>query len=67
MKTFVIFVKQNEDKYAKNKKCSKFRGHYHFTGEYRGAEHCILNYRTVHIKKLLQFFTKDLIMIIVLS
>ena len=53
MKTFVIFVKQNEDKYAKNKKCSKFRGHYHFTGEYRGAEHCILNYRTVHIKKLL--------------
>ena len=32
-----IFLKTFEDQYAKDKKCCKFRDHYHYVGECRGA------------------------------
>ena len=33
----LYFLKTFEDQYAKDKKCCKFRDHYHYVGECRGA------------------------------
>ena len=40
---FVILVKKFENKYLKDKKYRKVRGHCHYTGEYRGAAYTICN------------------------
>ena len=41
-----------ENKYLKDKKCCKVRGQCHYTGEYRGAAHSILNLKYSVPKKI---------------
>ena len=45
-----------EDKYVKDKKYCKVRGHCHFTSEYRGAAHCICNLKYRIPKQILLIF-----------
>ena len=40
-KTFYVFRKEFEDKYAKYKKYRRVRDHFHYTGEYRRDAHSI--------------------------
>ena len=63
-----------EDKYLKDKNYCKFRDHCHYAGKYRGAAHNICNSKysipkdiILYLKKLLEFFTMDHIMTIILS
>ena len=43
MKKYLIFVKQIESKYLKDKKYRRVRDHCHYIGEYRAAAHNICN------------------------
>ena len=54
-----------KNKYLKDKKCWKVRDVCHYTGEYRGAAHrkCYLKYSV--LKKTLQFFIMDVVMIFI--
>ena len=56
-----------KNRYLKDKQYRKVRDRYHYTVEYRGAAHSICNSNLVYLKRFLQFFIMDLIMIIILS
>ena len=43
MQSFVIFLKQIEDKHAKDQNYCNVRDHCYYTGEYRDAAHRICN------------------------
>ena len=62
-----IYKRTFEDKHAADKKYLKVRDYCHYTREYRGATHSICKLRYSVPKKILQFFTMDLTMIIILS
>ena len=61
---FVIFVKKNHAKFTKY---CKIKDHCHYIEEYGGAAHSICGLKYNALKIFLQFFTTDLIMIIILS
>ena len=47
-----ICNKKFENKYLKDKKYREVRDHCHYTGEYRGAVHCICNLKYSVSKKI---------------
>ena len=54
MQKFVIFVeKKIENRYLKEEKYRKVRGHCHYTGEYRGRLHSICTLKYSIPKKIL--------------
>ena len=61
-----ICTEKFENKYLKDKKYSKVRGHCHYTGEYRGAAHSICNLKCSVPKKIPVVFHNGT-MIIILS
>ena len=66
-KLFYICWKKFRNKYLKDKKHCKVRGHCHFMEEYRGAAHSIGNYRYGVSKKFQWLVIMDLTIITILS